>query len=186
LQPNTANGWTNALYACQDYRGYTAESRLGLPLGSYAYNYDGVGWPSDGLGLGGRDTGNGLKPIEEIAVRVPVEMLAFGDAVLWTFGAEVLARAWGIRAPPKPSGFHNLSFREGRVVFRGPHLEQKDGVKAMQARHRGAFNLVFCDGHIESIPGTRLFEPASPPTQISDATLRRWNNDNRPHRELVQ
>ena len=52
------------------------------------------------------------------------------------------------------------------------------GLRAIKARHRGAFNVGFCDGHAESIKIEKLIEK-------SDRALSRWNNDHRPHRELV-
>lgn len=53
-----------------------------------------------------------------------------------------------------------------------------EGLRAVRQRHRGAFNMALCDGHVESIKMERLFAK-------TDAAVRRWNLDNEPHRELV-
>lgn len=41
-------------------------------------------------------------------------------------------------------------------------------------RHRGLFNVVFCDGHVESLKTNRLFG-------LSESITQRWNRDNDPH-----
>jgi prepilin-type processing-associated H-X9-DG protein len=45
-------------------------------------------------------------------------------------------------------------------------------------RHNGRFNIWFCDGHIETLASGVLISR-------DDDKLRRWNNDNLPHRSLV-
>jgi len=47
-------------------------------------------------------------------------------------------------------------------------------LKATQHRHRNRSNVLFCDGHVQSIREEKLFER-------TDSALRRWNNDNEPH-----
>jgi prepilin-type N-terminal cleavage/methylation domain-containing protein/prepilin-type processing-associated H-X9-DG protein len=44
-------------------------------------------------------------------------------------------------------------------------------------RHKGGANIVFCDGHVEWARQDKWIEP-------TDEAARRWNNDNKPHREL--
>lgn len=44
-------------------------------------------------------------------------------------------------------------------------------------RHKGGANIVFCDGHVEWARQTKWIER-------TDEAARRWNNDNKPHREL--
>jgi prepilin-type processing-associated H-X9-DG protein len=41
-------------------------------------------------------------------------------------------------------------------------------------RHRGLFNIVFCDGHAESLRTKRLFS-------TDEWVTRRWNLDHEPH-----
>jgi len=44
-------------------------------------------------------------------------------------------------------------------------------------RHKGGANIVFCDGHVEWAKQAKWIE-------LKDEAARRWNNDNKPHREL--
>lgn len=46
-------------------------------------------------------------------------------------------------------------------------------------RHQSKANVVFCDGHVESLTLKFLFE------DTSDAALVRWNRDHLPHRERL-
>ena len=48
--------------------------------------------------------------------------------------------------------------------------------KAARNRHGGRLNVVYCDGHAESMKVEKLL------LDYSDRALRRWNNDNEPHR----
>ena len=47
-----------------------------------------------------------------------------------------------------------------------------------KSRHNGNFNIWFCDGHLEFFRTDTLISR-------EDEKLRRWNNDNLPHRDLV-
>ena len=51
-------------------------------------------------------------------------------------------------------------------------------IQATLRRHGGRYNVAFCDGHVEGIRRDKLFER-------SDDALRRWNNDNEPHEDLL-
>lgn len=44
-------------------------------------------------------------------------------------------------------------------------------------RHKAGANIVFCDGHVEWAKQSKW-------TERADDVARRWNNDNKPHREL--
>ena len=56
-----------------------------------------------------------------------------------------------------------------------PFIDANDSVHYPQ-RHSGTFNVLFCDGHVESPTLKFVFEDAS------DAALVRWNRDHQPHR----
>ena len=47
-----------------------------------------------------------------------------------------------------------------------------------QRRHNLRFNVLLCDGHVESLDTTRLFS-------LRPEVMARWNNDNQPHPELA-
>lgn len=46
----------------------------------------------------------------------------------------------------------------------------------IQRRHGGRWQMVFCDGHVESGRTGDWFDVRR------DTVRQRWNNDNRPHR----
>jgi prepilin-type N-terminal cleavage/methylation domain-containing protein/prepilin-type processing-associated H-X9-DG protein len=176
LVPQTTRHWTNDLYRCPDYAGHTVANQVpGLfPLGSYGYNAYGVASSlADGLGLGGGQPPGTqeVRPVQESRVKVPSDMIALGDAYLTVL---VDPGRWGLKPPVKPSGV-GLIQSAGRFFM----LREPAFVKLWQRRHSGSFNLAFCDGHIEWIKYEKLFGK-------TDEMLRRWNNDNQPHRELVQ
>ena len=113
-----------------------------------------------GLGLGGlSQLGIGAVPVRESAVRAPVDMLAFGDGFVGLQGGKI---QWG------GFGLNWLGFtrKEADEAFR----------KAARNRHGRRLNVVYCDGHAESMKVEKLL------LDYSDRALRRWNNDNEPHR----
>lgn len=69
----------------------------------------------------------------------------------------------------------------GDVIAGGNFMREPDLAKSKAAsiRHQGKFNVVFCDGHVESPTLKFLFE------DTSDAALSRWNRDHQPHRERL-
>ena len=169
LQPYTKQSWTNALYLCPSYAGPPTKSGVvsdkgfQLPTGSYGYNVGGVGanWSEQKLGLGG-GVDRQLTQISEVRdpiVRVPSDMIAFGDAyVEYDSG--------------KLSGDHGvigINFRGGMADLNAPPGK----------RHRGRLNVVYCDGHTSAIKASDLL------LDHSDDALRHWNNDHEPHRELL-
>jgi prepilin-type processing-associated H-X9-DG protein len=51
------------------------------------------------------------------------------------------------------------------------------GVQATKRRHGGRWNIGFCDGHVENLRPTSLFN-------LSNSIIaRRWNVDHQPHNE---
>jgi prepilin-type processing-associated H-X9-DG protein len=57
-----------------------------------------------------------------------------------------------------------------------PLLRRLPGLQ--KRRHSGKFNAWFCDGHIEYLPFDNF-------TSHDEVRLRRWNNDNLPHKDLL-
>ncbi|MEO8428967.1 MAG: H-X9-DG-CTERM domain-containing protein [Verrucomicrobiota bacterium] len=88
-----------------------------------------------------------IRPISEPEVVAPSDMMAIGD------------------------GF------EGNGLFRRRPIDFFEQFGNSLSRHHGKANVVFCDGHVESLTLNSLFE------DTSDAALARWNRDHRPHHE---
>ena len=58
-----------------------------------------------------------------------------------------------------------------------PGEDYSGSTKRSYSRHQGKANVVFCDGHTESLSLQALFVDAT------DAALQRWNRDHQAHRE---
>jgi prepilin-type N-terminal cleavage/methylation domain-containing protein/prepilin-type processing-associated H-X9-DG protein len=133
---------------------------------SYGYNIS--GYNNLRVGLGGALV-QGVIGTRESEIRVPSEMIAVGDALFGTLKNyvvptfECLGRA--DTAEHYPTGF----FDEDTLVQVN---------KTSEKMHDRRANVVFCDGHIESLSLKSLF------LNNDDASLRRWNRDNDPHRSL--
>jgi prepilin-type processing-associated H-X9-DG protein len=99
-------------------------------------------------------------------------MIAIGDAVLMPDSL----RPFGLPL----YGLFNLSeFSSLTSVYDAimKGLPAKDsGVQAMKQRHGGRWNVVFCDGHIEGLKPSDLFNITNP------AVMQRWNIDHQPHK----
>jgi prepilin-type N-terminal cleavage/methylation domain-containing protein len=166
LTPHTGNQWTNDLYRCPAYRGHTVRSTMQTPiaLGSYGYNESGLG----GKGPNVLD----MQPIREAQVKVPSDMIALGDGYLYLPSDPGF---FGLKPPVKPSAQAWLRpTQEARYIL----LHRPELVRTWRRRHKGLFNVVFCDARTEPIRYDRLFGK-------DDAMLRRWNNDHQPHREKL-
>jgi len=183
LQPYTRNDWTNGLYRCPSYKGLTLPGNdIGDPLGSYGYNANGSQFAFSRVGLGGYlsepDNWDSAVTIRQSAVMRPADMIAMGDANLMWLISPVLKAYYRIDGPTTYSGYSRLDLnswiRSTAAGFGG-----SAGIhRASQARHSKRLEIVFCDGHVEGIRTERLFDK-------SDESLRRWNNDNQPHAELL-
>ena len=174
------------VYACQDYRGVYGGGDAQKPdatgfVGSYGYNaFGSSGWLAKvfgELGLGGRWIQNppvgpqDIQPCKQSRVVNPVEMIAAGDAVIipgWYGTLDDLA------------GSPVIDVNWARWPLPGQQGSRERGKKEEQRRHGGRFNVVFCDGHVEGIKARTLFDVST------DEALRRWNNDNLSHRELLR
>ncbi len=141
--------------------------------GAYGYNVNGVAEPMHkgwGLGLGGESyaglnetlvPGFNYRANRENEVLKPSEMFETGDGWL---------------AP----------FTDGKVFVNTPlgDLLRAGGSywqvfpQVYRRRHNGKLNMCFCDGHIECLPLQNVISR-------DDARLRRWNNDNEPHKDLL-
>jgi prepilin-type N-terminal cleavage/methylation domain-containing protein len=161
LEPYYPLSWTNPAYHCPGYKEPIALNINGNPFGSYAHNCSGsafkVGTFGDNLGLGFAfwyDQSWNTLPISEAQVISPSEMFAISDS------REVhsTATSW--------VGLFDL-----QIGYNGLSSERRN-----PPRHGRNYNLVCCDGHVEGIDVTRVFDPTNYAV--------RWNNDHQPHTEV--
>ncbi len=176
LEPYSGNQrWTNDLYRCPDYRGHTfrppafGSNPAGMTVGSYGYNAGGF---RGNLGLGSVGVFWDFKPAPESVVKAPADMIAAGDAHISDFFSKQFPGM--APKPAKLSGDPDIA----GIYGVGLMARQPEALKATRQRHRGFFNMLFCDGHMESLKMEQLYAK-------TDSALRRWNNDDEPHRELV-
>ncbi len=183
LKAYTRSDWTNDLYRCPSYKGLTLPpTDIGDPLGSYGYNANGAQFAFSQLGLGGflavPEDWDSAVPIKESQVAQPSDMIAAGDANLMWLVPPVLKAYYGIEGPTSYTGFSRLDINSWRRTT-NPGFGGSEGIlRATDQRHRGRFEVVFCDGHAERIRHRDLFLE-------SDSALRRWNNDHEPHEDLL-
>jgi prepilin-type N-terminal cleavage/methylation domain-containing protein/prepilin-type processing-associated H-X9-DG protein len=160
------------VYICPGYSripgAYTKGSAPSTLCGSYALNVGGVGSTETPLGLWQTAIEGKTVPLKEGAVLNPADMVALGDSVLVKYSRD---NAWrGSHALDEGIRFTgNTVLRAGSVVKDRPYAR----------RHATKWNIAFCDGHVEGLKATEIFDFRKP--QI----LRRWNRDNLPHQELL-
>lgn len=183
LIPYLKQDWTNDLYLCPSYRGITlAGNTMAVPLGSYGYNANGVQFGLSPFGLGGYLTDpsdiNSIKPITETGVTVPAQMIELGDANLMWVLPGILQTYYAITGPVSYSGYARLDISSRDSTENSGYGGRPGILAANQKRHRGRFNVIFCDGHIEGLTDAKLFEK-------TDLNLARWNNDHLPHSDKL-
>lgn len=146
-------------------------------LGCYSYNSYGVASGTTlipGLGLGPNEDGS---PIREAQVLQPANMFAIADSELVATNinafSEGAVNGWPwMDLMQIPAGHWYDSHTQEAYA-----IGLADGF--YQRRHNTRFNVLFCDGHVETLRISQVF------TTLSDDVLRRWNNDGQPHREIV-
>lgn len=143
---------------------------------AYGYNLSGYRNATDftaheNFGLGATPAINGASAhlTRESDVLVPSQMLAIGDA----FG--LVPKSTGVVTADTVMVVGDFMLRNERLsLSAGFPLTQ--GVAEASARHRERANVVFCDGHTETVAFKKLF------LDKSDDSLARWNKDHEPHR----
>lgn len=164
---STTSGWLPGVDNCPGNRAPAAGygyNRAGMSTPDVAAGATSKGLPASGLGLGG----NMAQLVSASSVRVPSDMIAFGDAFKER-ESEVHVDPEidiGINRKKSPT----WSKIEPYATHSTAWARQRHGLKC---------NVVFCDGHVEAWKTERLF------LDRSDAVLRKWNNDNEPHAELL-
>lgn len=176
LQPYTGHTWTNELYRCagnplrraltpmvsRPSAGFGGVGFSFAPETDYSINDAGAG--GGGIGFATRDeAGRPQGYVFEAQVVSPSQMLAIGDSVL-TYYTE-----WANRRGGGP--YHEESpFSRHAYVTTTTAAHTPERVSAQARRHNGRFNVVFCDGHVESLKTNQLFGSTA-------RVLRRWNRD---------
>jgi prepilin-type N-terminal cleavage/methylation domain-containing protein/prepilin-type processing-associated H-X9-DG protein len=171
--------WMNRAYHCPGYKGVIAgEVHARPPLGSYAYNADGVrppvvGYvnPKRGIHIRFPDVNFGLGPaffigsswraVSEGQIRVPSEMLAIGES-----------RFLNAKVSGYPGGGCEMVCGFLSFPYHGAGDESAFG----EARHGKNYNQYFCDGHVAAMNPWVLFNPTN--------TAPLWNYDHEPHPEM--
>jgi prepilin-type N-terminal cleavage/methylation domain-containing protein/prepilin-type processing-associated H-X9-DG protein len=184
LQPYVLSRYGDPVYQCPSdkggfFGGLFLDGRSYAPSGSYGYNHVGVGNSFSSLNRGGGhkfgELGLGGTYLQlgdaapsqgtlESTVVVPSDMIALGDG--FVYDTDRLVQPLQDRM-----GFGYT------VFFADPAMTNKVRADA-QTRHQSRANVAFCDGHIEGPRFKVLFG-------LEDNNLRRWNTDNRPHREFL-
>ena len=172
VEPYLDCSWSNAAIQCPAYLGPTCVFSNGWSggfgdgqpeaLASYGYNAGGTGQEDSRLGLGGY-FGTPPPPLRENQVAVPSDMIAIGDARIWTGPVHVSY------VPPITSsgcGWDVIQCGAAQDLF------------AYSPRHGEDYNFVFCDLHVEGIKPGVVFNPTN--------SALRWNNDHQPQTNTWQ
>ena len=177
-------------FICSDYKGTTLSGNdNAVALGSYGYNAFGVKLGYSSLGLGGTfshtlisgdldDIPSEGSKITDGDIRSTANMIGVGDATLIWMTKPMINILYGKDSDGGASGMAHLDINYRNFVQRKSYPLSDKIIDATEARHRGKYNISFCDGHVEELDRTRLHER-------SFRSLRRWNNDNLPHHDLL-
>ena len=174
LEPYYPLKWANASYHCPAYHGTIVApakqpgplpggESYTIPSGSYAYNFGGSfsdGTTNNaGFGLGWRFlVGGQLSPTSEAQIVTPSEMFSIGESRLYLPFWSLLPSD----IPQVQDGFDQMV-----IGLNVPYL--------YPLRHGRNYNQLCCDGHVEAIRPSILFDPTN--------TAVRWNSDHQPHLE---
>jgi prepilin-type processing-associated H-X9-DG protein/prepilin-type N-terminal cleavage/methylation domain-containing protein len=154
---------------------YQCPSPAVQDLALYGVNFEGLARNS-GLGLGGTHILSSildqpflnpeLRPTADAAIKVPSDMLALGDSYAGMVDGRIA------------EGFVG-SISRGEPCAPAPAALVEQSLRSHSRRHNGRASVAFCDGHAEQLKFQPLF------FDTSDESLRRWNIDHEPHRELL-
>jgi prepilin-type N-terminal cleavage/methylation domain-containing protein/prepilin-type processing-associated H-X9-DG protein len=191
LYPYYPLRWTNSAYHCPGYKAPITDLNVYWELftGSYAYNCHGTYNPGMGtalpntmstlglealfLGAGLANYNTSIQPAFPFSsIKVPSEMICFGESRLMPYTTSMLGVRTGPFAPTSGGGFDTGAPLAGDgAMLCGTGWPEW----TFPARHGQKYNVACCDGHVESIGRNALFDPAR--------TAVRWNNDHEPHPE---
>lgn len=182
-------------YVCPSYRrlngffarGHTIEGDVyhgrNVPIGAYGYNFSGsqsspVYQDSDkalfmGSGVGGdlvssTQRGDFMRAVREHEVKNPVQVIAFGDAlIIWTDLPDGTRPIGGLS---DLGALRRLGLSQSGALPSGDWLEQTTHLD--ERRHGGKVNISFCDGHVEQRRTLDLANPQMIPN---------WDRNENPH-----
>jgi prepilin-type N-terminal cleavage/methylation domain-containing protein/prepilin-type processing-associated H-X9-DG protein len=189
----------NSVYRCPSYDRLPGWYDWTIPLQSaYVYNVSGLHMDDagsslltfSGFGLAGHAVRfrydpwqlayPGPPPIREGEVVNPANMIAIGDSRLrWSPELTWVGLHGESSYRTVIAGDPFFSPRRIPANRKGGWTEIGWSEGIYQRRHGARFNVLFCDGHVETLNKSDLF------TSRSDAILARWHNDGLPHREFV-
>jgi prepilin-type N-terminal cleavage/methylation domain-containing protein/prepilin-type processing-associated H-X9-DG protein len=186
-------GPQNSVWVCPAYNrlhgwlGSTnRQTSIATCASSYGYNEEGATAFRERLGLDGQyNDGVGtayVRKVRESEVVMPSDTISTGDAGLALDPLRTLAGGPIAGGLPPVYTFESLSFfmenQYYNAVLHG--LPANDAaVRAMNQRHGGQWNIAFCDGHVEGLKPSNLFD-------IRKLNLmQRWNNDHQPHSDAL-
>lgn len=184
VAPPNYLGTQNSVWVCPGYiraRGqiwFNGPDPNSPSMGGYvSYGYNEQGTYGLDLGLTGSTreatvagaityTGG---PTRESQIISPSDMIGWGDAVL--------RPSW---APPVGELDLSIVFNSPPIVYNlvmGRLSASDPGEQAVSQRHGSRWNIWFCDGHIENLRPSELFN-------ISNSVVaQRWNIDHQPHND---
>ena len=161
-----------SVFVCPLIKGYVLNGGQRSADGYWTYSYNAYGviggnWFDAHLGLGKIVSMNQVRPTKASMVKAPSAMIALGDSA--------------DRSPDRDQDGHlmlpwfmplTVSDKRWTPMATNPNQQQPT-----YKNHHGLFNRVFCDSHVDS-------EDFNKPFDKGDDYLRRYNNDNEPHRDL--
>jgi prepilin-type processing-associated H-X9-DG protein len=115
-----------------------------------------------------------LRPILESEIISPSQMIAIGDSVIWQGILNNQGVVFGAGFLPKLSGMPIML--ANLPLGSSPSYSLNPMDKATLARHRGRWNMLFTDGHVQSGKTAQFF------TFTDDTVLKMWNRDHEAHR----
>lgn len=148
------------------------------------FGYDDYNYNAYGLGSSRQTNSMGLaehySPVPSVNQTTPVRRVTEGEVVS---PSEMLAIGEALHGAPGVIGDGQVFGRASAAVVlanRPSEFDYAASTRRANQRHQGRGNVVFSDGHVESLTLKVLFD------DTSDAALSRWNRDHQPHRERLQ
>jgi prepilin-type N-terminal cleavage/methylation domain-containing protein/prepilin-type processing-associated H-X9-DG protein len=173
LKPYLGQDWFDPLYRCPSNKWDGREAAIANQVslwGGYGYNDRGVildfGTPN--FGIGGLAVSDHPQPCRVSMVKNPSDTIALGDAIfngvwIWVSAANQTPLDVGTTDRFSLGQYHITDRPLISLARRNEHQ-----------RHKGKYNVVFCDTHIENLRTNELFAD-------SPMVRKRWNHDNEPH-----